>query len=330
MKNNTQLWSLEEINKDSWDDFFPKVGFSNLMQSWEYGEAKMCEGWSPKRFLLFDSHKDKRGLLQILVKEVPFFGGIIRINRGPIWFKGGVNNMPDEDELCGLWKTIRKHMFNKRWWFISCAPECLKMAESKRALLRAGYHFSKKKIPYGSSKLPLIDNNIDFLFMNLKKKWRNLLRKGQKLGVNLIEVTDKDKIRELVLIYENFQKIKKFDGVSSSLLHSMFAMSSEHFKIKVYQTLDGDNTQISGFVFIAYTGNTATYLVGWSNEIGRTQQANYLLIWKGIEDAKKAGLSWFDLGGINANTPKGVAHFKNGVNAKYFQNVGEYWSFFSI
>jgi len=330
MKNNMQLWFLEEINKDSWDHFFPEVEFANLMQSWEYGEAKTCEGWSPKRFLLFDGYKNKRGLLQILVKEVPFFGGIVRINRGPVWLGGNFNNMLDEDELCKLWKAIRKYMLNKRWWFISCAPEHPKVIESESALLRAGYHLSKKKIPYGSSRLPLADNDIDFLFMNLKKKWRNLLRKGQKLGINPIEVTDKDKIRELISIYEDFQKTKKFGGISSCLLHSMFDGNSNFLQIRVYQTLDSNNTQTSGFVFIVYTGDTATYLVGWSNKAGRAQQANYLLIWKGIEDAKKAGLSWFDLGGINANTPEGVVHFKNGVNAKSFQNVGEYWSFFSI
>ena len=166
--------------------------------------------------------------------------------------------------------------------------------------------------------------------MNLKKKWRNILRKGQKLGITLTEITGKDKIRELVSIHENHQKIKNFGGISSNLLHNMFNINSSSLQMRVYQTLDTDSTQTSGFIFITYTGDTATYLVGWSNEIGRAQQANYLLIWKAIEDANKAGLSWFDLGGLNENTPKGVAHFKNGVNAKSFQNIGEYWSFFSI
>jgi len=330
MKNKPHLWSLEEVGKNSWDDFWPKVEFANLMQSWEYGEAKKCEGWGLKRFLLIDRQKNKRGLLQILVKEIPFFGGVIRINRGPVWFESEIDNMPDKDDLCALWKTIRKYMLHRRWWFVSCAPECLKTVESERAFLQSGYRPSRKKTPYGSSRLHLMGNDIDYLFMNLRKKWRNLLRKGQKLGVNPIEVTSKDKIIELIRIYENFQKIKFFDGISSSLLLGMFDMSSDSFQIKVYQTLGEDNIQTSGFVFIAYTGNTATYLVGWSSEIGRAQQANYLLIWKSIEDAKKAGLSWFDLGGINANTPKGVAHFKNGVNAEPFQNIGEYSSFFSI
>jgi lipid II:glycine glycyltransferase (peptidoglycan interpeptide bridge formation enzyme) len=330
MKNNKILWSLKEVNRNSWDLYWPQTKFSNLMQSWEYGEAKKHQGWKPFRFLLLDNFGVERGLLQVLAKELPLIGGVVRINRGPVLFHDLIDEPLNETEIYCILFAIKKYALKRRWWYISYAPELVNTDITTALLEDAGYKKNHKKIAWGSSKLPLIGSDIDFLFMNLKKKWRNLLRKGQKSGVNLIEVTDKDKIRELVSIYENFQKIKKFDGISSCLLYSMLDMSSNFFQIRVYLTLDSDNTQVSGFVFIAYTGDTATYLIGWSNEVGREQQANYLLIWKSIEDAKKARLSWFDLGGINANTPKGVAHFKNGVNAKPFQNVGEYYSFFSI
>ena len=74
--NNNILWLLKEVDRNSWDFYWSQANFSNLMQSWGYGEAKKCQGWKPFRFVLLDNFGVERGLLQILAKEVSFFGGI--------------------------------------------------------------------------------------------------------------------------------------------------------------------------------------------------------------------------------------------------------------
>ena len=59
----------------------------------------------------------------------------------------------------------------------------------------------------------------------------------------------------------NFKK-KIILKASQKLLVSMLGNQSESTKYKVYKTLF--ENKISGFVFIAYHGDTATYLIGWS------------------------------------------------------------------
>ena len=81
-------------------------------------------------------------------------------------------------------------------------------------------------------------------------------------------------------------------------------------------------------MFFVRTGNTVTYLIGWSNLEGRKQKANYILLWEGIKYSKKLGVNWFDLGGLNKNTPEGIAHFKKGVGGSKYQMIGELWRFF--
>ena len=69
-------------------------------------------------------------------------------------------------------------------------------------------------------------------------------------------------------------------------------------------------------------GDTSTYLIGYTNDEGRKQQANYVLLWEAILYAKQSGCDWFDIGGLSSITPKGVAHFKQGINAELYSSVG--------
>ena len=162
--------------------------------------------------------------------------------------------------------------------------------------------------------------------MNMNGKWRNLLRKGQKQKTFIEKVTNIDTAIKLVEIYDKFQKLRNFRGISKDLLLGMLELKGSDVKISIYRTTAIDEISTTGFVFIATSGDTATYLVGWSNDKGRSQQSNYLLLWEAINISKKEGLIWFDLGGLTKNTPKGIAHFKKGVKGEFYENLGEFYS----
>jgi lipid II:glycine glycyltransferase (peptidoglycan interpeptide bridge formation enzyme) len=71
-------------------------------------------------------------------------------------------------------------------------------------------------------------------------------------------------------------------------------------------------------------GDTATYLVSSTTDRGRQVQANSVLLWQAILHARRAGCAWFDIGGLNAATPKGIAEFKQGLNATPYALAGEW------
>ena len=70
------------------------------------------------------------------------------------------------------------------------------------------------------------------------------------------------------------------------------------------------STETVGSLVSICHGDTATYLIGSSNLEGRKLNANYLLLWQSIMDAKTFGCKYFDLGGLNSNTPKGNRSFQ--------------------
>ena len=319
MMNSTALYMIKELSRPEWDSFWCQVDFANLMQSWEYGEAKQSQNWQANRFLIQDRSGNPFALIQVLVKAIPLIGGVARINRGPLYFKA---SLEQEVDIELLWKSIRRMARSRRWWILSVAPELPNEDTVLAALNRAGFK-KKDKVSWGSTRIPLQQERGQLL-KQLKGKWRNLLRKGEKLGTTVECVTDQQAIGGLIQRYIEFQREYDFVGVPAELLKSLSRQTGKDFAFKVYQTCGLAEPGLSGFVFIVHHGDTATYLVGWSSQEGRRQQANYLLLWQGIVDAMDHGLKWFDMGGLNENTPRGIAHFKQGLNGAPYQLVGEF------
>jgi lipid II:glycine glycyltransferase (peptidoglycan interpeptide bridge formation enzyme) len=317
------IWNFQKVDRETWDKYWTKVQFSNLMQCWEYGEVKRCQGWQAVRFLVLNEKNIPFGLLQVLFKGVNLLGGIARINRGPLFFKDPFNSLPDTQHVNTLLLSIRRLAKVQRWWYLSIAPELPVDDRYSSELHKVGFKKKEKKAAWGSTRLSLKPAREDLL-MGLKGKWRNLLRKGEKLGIMVEEVTCDKQVSSLIECYAEFKKIRKFVGVPSKLLVELYGQSGANFSFKIYQTFGVTGKDVSAFVFVIHHGDTATYLVGWSSEEGRRMQANYLLLWRGIEEAKAAGLQWFDMGGLNQNTTKGIAHFKTGVNGDPYQLIGEF------
>jgi len=325
MKSNNRYWDLEEIGKDQWLLHWDRVEFPNLMQSWGYGEAKKLQGWNASRFLLRKKDGSAHGLLQVLVRQLPSIGGIARINRGPMMFKNSSKNNVSNEDIKNILLEIRRVAFVKRWWLILMSPELSNGSSNLEILLDSGYFQRKRAIPYGSLRLNL-QLHSDKLLENLNGKWRNLLRKGLKQKVTVEKVIDIGTQLKLINIYEDFQVLRNFRGIPKGILLNMLALSGFKQELSIYRTTSADGNETTGFIFIINSGNTSTYLIGWSSDEGRMQQSNYILLWEAINIAKIEGALWFDLGGISARTPKGIAHFKKGLNAIPYENSGEFFS----
>lgn len=307
---NNEFKVKEITDYAEWINLWKHVEFANLMQSWEYGEAKRIQKWKPFRFVILDKFEKPQAIFQVLYRGLPLIGGVVRINRGPVYFQDFIDEPLENKLILKIFRTIKILAKQRKWWYISFSPELADNIDNKLALETIGIKQITKHIPHGSIRLSL-NLTVDDLFMGLKSKWRNLLRKAQKLEQEVVEVFNKEEIVKIIGIYIKFQEENKFIGISKKLLLSMFDNQSDSTKYKVYKTLF--ENKLSGFVFIAYHGDSATYLVGWTSYEGRKQNANYILLWNAICQAKEFGLKWFDMGGVNKNTPQGITHFKRGV-----------------
>lgn len=325
----TTNWQVEPLSREEWETYWKTCSQTNLLQSWQYGAAKQeAEGWLPHRLLISDGGNRPVALVQALTKGRPLLGHVARINRGPLV----LNNMPGT--RCGLIpllaiNTLLKHARSARWRMIQIAPELSESSHNLTGLRTLGYHRVAGDA-WGSGRLAL-DKDEQALLMGLKGKWRNCLRKGEKLGVAVVRSDDVERnFDALMRSYAELQTQKGFDGTSPALLRAMATQSGDTWQFNLFTAhfdTEEDSNSTLGHLVSIKAGDTVLYLIGSVSEKGRQYQANSVLLWHSILHAKKSGCFWFDVGGIAANTPKGIADFKLGINPELYVLAGEWRRF---
>ncbi len=324
MITKSNNYNFREVSKNEWNSYWSKVNFTNLMQSWEYGDAKVsAEGWKATRFLYQERGAEVLAIVQVLTKVYPIIGGIARLNRGPIFV---ATDITAEQKIIVM-QNLAKMAKNKRWWFFFVAPEFIDGECDLRQLKNIGLIRRKKKSPYGSSRL-FLEQDEDILMSSLKGKWRNMLKKAHKSKIS-IKQYDSNSCDILGVIdrYRSFQKSRDFTGVSSELLFRLSREGSKQWRFCYFcATKKTDNNdKLLGELISIEHGNTATYLIGMTDYSEKSLNVNYALIWYSLLRAKANGCKYYDTGGINQNTTDGIARFKRGLNGDEYSLVGEFY-----
>jgi len=321
------VYSIKEVTYSEWQEHIHNCHKTNMPQFWQYGDAKTSVSkWKAYRFLIANEDGRPIGLVQILLLKLPFFGGIVRINRGPMMIGGFKNHQ----ELIYVFSALFEEFKKRRWFFIQIAPEVNNLDQVSRFLTK----FNLKKlstIPYASGFLSLIPTE-NQLLMSLKKKWRYSLRKAQGSNINISMLEESNENLEILLKrYNEFKEENEFIGISDSLIFALLKQKkSKEWQFNIFIANTDASISIEsccGILVSIRHGDTTTYFIGISGKVGRDLQVNYLLLWESILHAKSIGCDWFDIGGLNDSTPKGIAHFKNGLKSEPYSLIGEWRGF---
>jgi dTDP-4-amino-4,6-dideoxygalactose transaminase len=314
-------WGLKRITTNSeWRNLWTLSEMKSLPQAWEYGSAKeIAEGWKAQRYLIVDENNRPLALFQVLIRK--FFGLKLaaRVNRGPILLSGGEESKISL-ALSAIDVLVRKLRL-RQWGIIQIAPLLPPDHFVEKALNSMGF---KKRPDFSmDSALLSLESSEENLMMGLNGKWRNCLRKGQKLGVTIeLDKGGEHHFQILLDFYKMQQVEKKFEGTSEEMLYALKVSQNENFKFNLF--IAKENLECIGILVTIQFGDFTEYLIGVTNAQGRTNQANSVLLWEAILEAKRNGSKWFDVGGLAQNTPKGIADFKKGLNPKPYEIVGEW------
>jgi len=297
-----------------------------MIQCWQYGDAKVeTSRWNAVRFLIMNEDGNAVALTQVLFMTVPLIGGIARMNRGPLLINESENEQ-DSKDIFNIISALLGEFIKRRWWLVQIAPE---INDSELAAKLLNYLGLKKLdvTPYASGLLDL-QKDEKKLLTGLKKKWRYCLRKAQDLELIVSTIVGNSAELEILLSrYKALQKDKGFVGIADPLIISLANQVAEDWQFTLFIANQKDSSDIKdcfGMLVSIRHGDTATYLIGITSDEGRDLQVNYLLLWQAILDAKKNGCKWFDIGGLDATTPKGIAHFKKGVQSDPYNLIGEW------
>jgi lipid II:glycine glycyltransferase (peptidoglycan interpeptide bridge formation enzyme) len=320
------MYSVRESSYKEWLESLKKCQKVNMLQSWQYGQAKEeTSRWSINRFLIMNDEQVVVAIAQVLSISLPLFGGIARMNRGPLLLNS-TNNALDKKILYRVIATLFEEFKQKRWRVVQIAPEISDKEQNYSFLKNIGLK-KLATLPYASGLLDL-QSSKEQLLMKLKKKWRYSLRKSQEIGLNvsILDGSNKDFFM-LLNRYRDLKIEKDFSGISDSLITSLSTKKSKEWQFNLFIANTNESEDIGdccGMVVSIRHSDTTTYLIGVTNKEGRELQANYLLLWEAIIHAKINGCKWFDIGGLDATTPKGIAHFKNGLQSEPYSYIGEW------
>ena len=325
------MYSVKVATYPEWQKHIQNCQKTNMLQFWQYGDAKSeISKWKANRLLIIDDDKKPIGLAQVLSLDAPLIGGVARMNRGPMLI-GNFENNKRAEVLIKAFSSLFVEFKRRRWWLIQIAPEITEIELDNNFLKQ----FGLKKLantPYASGLLSLKPNE-EQLLMGLKKKWRYSLRKSKSSNINVTKLESSNENLEVLLNrYKELQVENEFMGVADSLILSLAKQKNQakewQFNIFIANTDNSISIEsCCGILVSVRHSDTTTYFIGISGEVGRELQANYLLLWESILYAKDNGCDWFDIGGLDASTPEGIAHFKNGLKSEPYSLNGEWRGF---
>lgn len=302
-----------------------------MLQHWQYAVAKEQVGkFKAVRFLVVSGAGKAIALAQFLVRNVPFVGGVARMNRGPLL----IGEVDDEERVklvANVLVALRNEARKRKWWLMQVAPELQNSKATRQSLRDLGFH-QLSVDPWASGLFSLSPSEAELL-AGLKAKWRNCLRKGLRLGISVANSEENNS--DLHLLIKHYRKLKEdkgFSGIPDELIFELARHNCENWQFTLFYATEEGEDDIEKSIGVLVTirhGDTSTYFIGSTNDEGRKFQANYVLLWEAILYAKKMGCQWFDIGGLNNTTPKGIAHFKNGLNAELYSLTGE-WRGFNV
>ncbi|WP_288261489.1 peptidoglycan bridge formation glycyltransferase FemA/FemB family protein [uncultured Prochlorococcus sp.] len=165
------------------------------------------------------------------------------------------------------------------------------------------------------------------LFKKLRGNWRNGLKKGLKFA-KAKEINDINMIKNILIEYNKYAMNLSFIPISHEKCLNWLFNDSENnglLSLKIYQASSlKEPDKNLGSIGVLLFKDKALYLFGFTNDMGRKFQANTLLLWHAIIESKKKGLKEFDLGGFNKKTSNGIKKFKEGLNGRIIETLGEY------
>jgi hypothetical protein len=306
----------DACDRPGWDRLVSQAVRSSLEQSWAYGEAVVATANVQVGRAVVCRDGEPTAVVQAFTRRLAGLGTLVRFVRGPLW-------LHDEEFACGrhaiiaavdaTWRLRRREL---AVWM----PEIAAGPRSDDVMRQCGMR--RMVTGYSSAWVDLARSE-EAMRRELHGKWRNMLRAGERTGLAIEAATASGpELDWLMQRYGSFRRERRFLGPELDLIQAFAKSVGRQGDILVMRAL-ADGSPVAGILLLRH-GASATYHVGWTSDEGRRCRAHNVLLWRGMLELRDKGVSWLDLGGIDATSAPGVARFKLGVGGDVFTLAGTY------
>lgn len=270
----------------------------DIRQTKEWGEFLAQIGW----------RTEKIGNTFLFIRNVPWLGSVIKIQH-----PSGLLPFARIDTVA------RRHAAS----FVVVEPHSTGYDE--RSFLKWGYRKSLLRYVHSATILLNLRRSETALWRGFSQNARrNIRRAEQTLDVSLTEKIDVQTIQECYALFKETGKRQHFWIPPFSEIEAKMLAFQKHSVI-LFAYEKGKRDPVA-CLWLAYLTDVAVYMQPGSTATGYACNANYLLVWKGIQWLKKKGIQAFDFESIydprypRENTAwKGYTEFKQKFSGEVVQ-----------
>ena len=330
---------MPEMTRKNWNDLVSKLPGKHVLQTWEWGESKRANGWSPLQKVWYGEQGQLVATALVLIRGVSLAGvklplKIMYLPRGPL-----LKDWTDHDLRNQVLSDLRTLGREQRAIFIKMDPEVEygrglptqngRDINQQTSLLISdleglGWKYSAEQVQFKNTMAIDLSPSAEDLLAGMKQKTSYNIRLATRKGVTIRPGTVKD----LQLLYRMYAETSIRDG---------FIIRDENYYLSLWEMFidsgmaeplvaEVEGEAVAALVIFRFAGR-AWYMFGMSREIHREKMPNYLLQWEAMVRAKDFGCTEYDLWGAPDEFSEddelwGVYRFKRGLGGEVIRYIG--------
>lgn len=299
---------LREVDAEIWAHALGAASVVPLQQSAVYGVALARRGRSVRRILVEDSGTTVLGV-QATTRDLAGISLLTTALRGPFPFGRGIAST-------AAMRTVIDDL-RRRWPHVLIVSPELEDGAPSEALLCAA-RLRCVMSPAAVLQVAL-DGDGATLRRRLDQKWRNRLVKAEASGLRVEIARGGAALQYVLVAHERLMAKKKFKGLPASFVGELAGIA-ERRDVFVC-TAELKRTTVAGALFLRH-GASATYVVAATEPEGRATHAGNLVLWRGLQALRDAGVTMCDLGLVDTDRSASLARFKLGTGGTVFTPCG--------
>lgn len=316
--------TVQENERNIWDDFVTESSDGSFLQSWIWGEFQKAAGFQVLRLKI--AEKNSGNLLAVCLfveRKLPFRKSYWYAPWGPVLKE----SLSIEERFLAL-HLLRANIssFSKNNpIFLRIEPHHEKNNDENTILERARFSMLGTGVQPKDTLLLDLRQSEDDILRGMHSKTRYNIRVAIRHGVTVSENTNEEGLKTFMTMAQEIQKLGGFHYHQFDYYQKILKVLGSEQQVRLI-VASYKNEPLAAGIFIKF-GKVYTYAHGASFKKKAHVMAPHLLHWEAILQAKKEGFEWYDFFGIAPNeNPKhpwaGISRFKRGFGGQEKNFIG--------
>jgi len=313
------MWNQFDGSLGDWDQYLLTAKDYTIFQSYGWGEYKLQQGWTPRRYAAFDKNNRVIGMAQVLCKSLPLGLKMLWIPGGPSLEFLGTSRRKLSSLLAGLVEQLQSDY----------AHSLIRMHQHRAhdselsALIAQVFKRPVFKLLSGYT-IQITPVDRESFLRQMTSKHRYYVKKSEREGLEWVEGRDDADIRALTDIHQEMCDSKRLAALAISADDTRQMVNALGEGVSIL-TGRKEGKPVSACLTLNF-GKKSFYMSAATGKEGRAMSAAYAMMADLVPRLAGRGVTDFDFGGINpaSSAAAGVDHFKRGFGGEIIEHLGEW------